>query len=97
MTKAAFSPPNIFRNFSYNPLLKSSILDIKSSKRLKLLQDIDDYFYQTSAYAQMIEELYGLTIESLVIIMGVDNENCGFTYEQSASDWKQKTIELFVN
>jgi genome maintenance exonuclease 1 len=76
---------------------KMSILDIKTSKRIKTLEDIEDYFYQTSAYSMMIEELYGLTIERLVIIMGIDNENSGIVIEQDASDWKQKTIELFTN
>lgn len=76
---------------------KLSIIDIKTSKRIKHITDIDDYFYQTSAYKKMIEEHYGLTIERLVIIMGVDNENHGLIFEQDASEWEQKTIELFTN
>jgi ATP-dependent exoDNAse (exonuclease V) beta subunit len=56
-----------------------SVIDFKTSKRVKTLEDIQDYFWQTTAYALMYEELIGVPINNLVIIMAIDdNEPCVF-------------------
>jgi genome maintenance exonuclease 1 len=49
-----------------------SVIDFKTSKRMKKKADIANYFMQTSAYAQMFEERTGLKIEQSVIIIGGD-------------------------
>lgn len=51
-----------------------SVIDFKTSKRIKKTEDISDYFWQTTAYSLMYEELIGVPINNLVIIMGVDDE-----------------------
>ena len=51
-----------------------SVIDFKTSKRIKKRDDILDYFWQTTAYACMYEELIGKPIDNLVIIMAVENE-----------------------
>jgi PD-(D/E)XK nuclease superfamily len=51
-----------------------SVIDFKTSKRTKYLEDIEDYFWQTCAYALMYEELSGLVINQLVVIMAVEND-----------------------
>ena len=51
-----------------------SVIDFKTSSRIKLLEDIEDYFWQTTAYALMYEELIGKPIDDLVIIMSVQDE-----------------------
>ena len=51
-----------------------SVIDFKNSRRIKTLDDIDDYFYQCAAYALMFEERTGLTVDQLVVIMAVENE-----------------------
>ena len=50
-----------------------SVIDFKTSKKVKKREDILDYFWQTAAYALMYEELVGQPIDDLVIIMAVDN------------------------
>jgi genome maintenance exonuclease 1 len=50
-----------------------SVIDFKTSKRAKSLEDIQDYFWQTCAYALMYEEHVGVSIHSLVIIMAVED------------------------
>jgi len=50
-----------------------SVIDFKTSKRIKAKKDIDDYFWQTTAYAKMYEELVGNPINDIVIIMAVEN------------------------
>jgi genome maintenance exonuclease 1 len=51
-----------------------SVIDFKTSKKIKTRESILDYFWQTTAYALMYEELVGKPINNLVIIMAVDNE-----------------------
>ena len=51
-----------------------SVIDFKTSKRIKTEAHIEDYFWQTSAYALMYEEMIGVPIDNLVIIMAVEDE-----------------------
>lgn len=51
---------------------KLSVIDFKTSRRMKKKVDIGNYFMQTSAYAQMFEERTGLKVEQTVIIIGGD-------------------------
>lgn len=50
-----------------------SVIDFKTSKKVKSHEDIEDYFWQTTAYALMYEELIGKPINNLVIIMAVEH------------------------
>ena len=50
-----------------------SVIDFKTSKKAKSIAEIDDYFWQTAAYALMYEELIGNPINNLVIAMAVEN------------------------
>jgi len=50
-----------------------SVIDFKTSKRVKTRDDIHSYFMQTAAYAVMFEERTGIPIDQLVIIMSVDD------------------------
>ena len=52
---------------------KLSVIDFKTSKRVKARNDILDYFWQTTAYSLMYEELIGIPIDNLVIIMAVED------------------------
>ena len=51
-----------------------SIIDFKTSRRIKKKESISNYFAQMSAYAIMFEERTGMPITNTVIIMDVDNE-----------------------
>lgn len=53
---------------------KLSVIDFKTSRKPKTRDKILDYFWQTTAYALMYEELVGEPIDQLVIIMAVENE-----------------------
>lgn len=50
-----------------------SVIDFKTSKRIKDRDSILDYFWQCTAYALMYEELIGVPINDLVIIMAVED------------------------
>jgi genome maintenance exonuclease 1 len=51
-----------------------SVIDFKTSKKIKHKEDIQDYFAQCTAYSGMYEEQVGVPIEQLVIVMAVENE-----------------------
>jgi len=53
---------------------KLSVIDFKTSKRLKTKEDIPGYFAQCTAYAIMYEERTGIPINRLVVLMSVDDE-----------------------
>jgi genome maintenance exonuclease 1 len=53
---------------------KLSVIDFKTSSRVKNKDDIADYFAQTCAYALMSEELTRIPVDQLVIIMSVEND-----------------------
>lgn len=54
----------------YNGVL--SVIDFKTSRRLKKKDQIANYFMQGSAYAKMFSEMTGIKVEQTVIMIGVD-------------------------
>jgi genome maintenance exonuclease 1 len=53
---------------------KLAIIDFKTAKKLKEKSYITNYFCQASAYAIMYEELFGIPVSRIVILISVDNE-----------------------
>lgn len=53
---------------------KLSVIDFKTSSRIKDRDDIHNYFMQCSAYAVAFEERTGIPVNRLVILMGIDDE-----------------------
>jgi genome maintenance exonuclease 1 len=51
-----------------------SVIDFKTSKRIKQRNDILDYFWQECAYALMLEEMIDIPVHQLVTIMAVEDE-----------------------
>ena len=49
-----------------------SVIDFKTSKKIKEKEDILDYFAQCTAYSAMYEEHVGVPIDQIVIVMGVE-------------------------
>jgi genome maintenance exonuclease 1 len=64
---------------------KLSVIDFKTSKRVKKRNDIMSYFMQTAAYALMYEELIGEPINNLVIIMAVEDSE-PLIFEEKTED-----------
>lgn len=52
-----------------------SILDFKTSKKVKKINEIQNYLTQTTIYSMMIKYLYGLSVPQVVILMTVDHDN----------------------
>jgi genome maintenance exonuclease 1 len=70
-----------------------SVIDFKTSRRIKSREDIHGYFMQTSAYAVMFEELTKIPVDRLVIIMSVDDE-APLLFIEKRDDWIGRFIEL---
>jgi genome maintenance exonuclease 1 len=70
-----------------------SVIDFKTSSRIKSRDDIHDYFMQCSAYAVAFEEITNIPVSNLVIVMGVDNEGC-FIFKEKRDDWIDSFIKL---
>lgn len=74
---------------------KPAILDFKTSTRIKKEEKIENYFIQTTAYSLMVEELFGLRIDSIVIMMIVDHEH-PLLFEKDRSEYLDRVNEIFV-
>lgn len=53
---------------------KLSVIDYKTAGKLKKKEYIGNYFQQASAYCVMFEEMTGIPINQIVIVIGVENE-----------------------
>lgn len=69
-----------------------SVIDFKTSKRIKKREDIFDYFAQCTAYALMYEELVGKPIEQLVIVMAVEDSE-PLIFVEKVSDHIETLLE----
>jgi genome maintenance exonuclease 1 len=70
----------------YNGVL--SVIDFKTSVRLKKKEDIENYFMQGVAYGTMFTELTELPFEQVVIIIGVDTADFCQTMSVKGDDLK---------
>lgn len=52
----------------------NSILDHKTSVRPKPESWIEDYFLQSTAYSLMVEEMYGISVPQIVVMISVEND-----------------------
>ena len=71
---------------------KLSILDVKTSTRVKTKDDIHHYFMQEAAYAIMFEERTGIPITQLVTLMTVDFAP-PIVFKEHRDNWTAKLWE----
>lgn len=70
-----------------------SVIDFKTSKRPKKREDIEHYFVQATAYSVMFEELFGITVPDITIIIGVDDDTPQ-VFQSRRKDHIKKLVEL---
>lgn len=70
-----------------------SIIDFKTSSRLKSKDEIENYWLQTTIYSLMVEEMYGIKIENLVVLISVDLQK-PLVYTENRSKYFPKLAEL---
>jgi genome maintenance exonuclease 1 len=70
-----------------------SIIDYKTSKKLKNVEDIENYFVQMTLYSLMFEDMTNIKCKQLVVIMGVDHEN-PLVFIKQRADFVKKAHEV---
>lgn len=73
---------------------KLSIVDFKTSKKLKNENLILNYFIQATCYAVMAKEVLNIDIEQLVIIIAVDEDNSQ-VFIKKTSDYVDMMYNVF--
>ena len=71
-----------------------SLVDFKTSLRLKKKEWVRGYFMQGVAYSYMFEELTGHTIDQVVILIGVDNCHFAQTFRLPKAEYGEYLLEL---
>ena len=71
-----------------------SVIDFKTSIRLKKKENIGNYFMQGAAYASMFSEMTGLKIDQVVILIGVDTANFCQTLVVKENELEEHRLEL---
>lgn len=72
----------------------TSIIDFKTSKRLKEPEWIESYFLQSTIYSMMFEALYKISVPQIVIMITVDHELRPQTFVRERAQYVNRVIEL---
>jgi ATP-dependent exoDNAse (exonuclease V) beta subunit len=72
---------------------KLSVIDFKTSRRIKHRDDIHDYFIQCSAYAVAFEEMTKIPVSRLVIILAVEDEDT-IVFQEKRDEWIGQFVDL---
>lgn len=72
---------------------KLSVIDFKTSKRVKSRDEIGDYFTQAAFYAAAFYERTNIPVTQSVIIMAVDDDPRPVIFIEKTYDWIPKVIE----
>ena len=75
-----------------------SVIDFKTSKKIKGEWEIPHYFAQTAAYAIMFEEMYNIKVRQLVIIMsieGISQPSIFISEFNKHTNYLKETIQMF--
>jgi genome maintenance exonuclease 1 len=75
---------------------KTSIIDFKTSNRVKTRDDISNYFIQECAYAIMCEERTGIPVSRLVTIMLVDGRDSPLVFVENRDTWAPELISAIL-
>lgn len=73
----------------------NSVIDFKTSRRIKKEDNIEGYFLQATAYSMMAEELSDMKFPQIVIIMSVDNEE-SLVFIKQRDDYVKRVLEVFA-
>jgi genome maintenance exonuclease 1 len=71
-----------------------SIIDFKTSSRVKTREEISNYFVQTAAYAIMFEERTQIPVSQLVIVMAVENSSTPLLFVEKRDSWTDELLSV---
>lgn len=64
-----------------------SIIDFKTSNGIKDDKMIEDYFIQCAGYSIMFEEMFGITIDQIVVIISVEKGMSGQVFKRDRAQY----------
>lgn len=74
-----------------------SVIDFKTSSRIKTHEQIDNYFIQTAFYAAAFYERTGIAITQSVIIMAVENDCTAKIFIEKPYNWIKRLMQCVKN
>lgn len=74
-----------------------SIIDFKTSKKLKEKEWIESYFLQSTLYSMMFERMYSIKIPRIVIVITVDNEPVSQTFVMERGQFVNRVLEVILS
>jgi hypothetical protein len=75
-----------------------SIVDFKTTKKEKKEEWITDYFYQSTAYAIMVEEMYpGIIVPQIAIIIAAEGDNGvkNQVFVKKTAEYREQVYQIF--
>ena len=72
-----------------------SIIDFKTSRKLKKEEWIESYFLQATTYSLMFERMYKIHVPQIAILIAVDHEEPQL-FTKDRGDYVNKVIEIFT-
>jgi hypothetical protein len=75
----------------------ASVIDFKTSKRLKKEEWIESYFLQSTIYSMMFERLYSIAVPQIVIIITVDDEIEPQIFVKERANYVNRAIEILTS
>lgn len=72
-----------------------SVIDFKTSRKLKKEEWIESYFLQTTVYSMMFEKMYKINIPQIVIMIAVDHEPAQ-VFVKDRGQYVNRVLEIFT-
>lgn len=73
----------------------NSIVDFKTSRKVKKEEWVQNYFTQATVYSMMFEYMYKIEIPQIVIMMAVDHDHPQI-FVRSRKDYVEQVLEIFT-
>jgi hypothetical protein len=73
-----------------------SIIDFKTSNKIKNEEQIYSYFIQTTCYSMMFERMYNLSVPQIVIIITIDNEPVAKIFNKDRNQYVKDVLNIFT-
>ena len=74
----------------------TSIIDFKTSKKLKKAEWIESYFLQSTIYSMMFERIYAISVPRIAIIITVDDETIPQTFVMERAQFVNRALEVLT-
>lgn len=74
----------------------TSVIDYKTSKKIKTDDDIKSYFLQSTIYSMMFEVMYKIPVPQIVIIMTVDFEDEPLVFVKDRGNYINEILRLLA-